>query len=127
MVSRLVLASCFVACGKGEPDGVASDSTVVVLDSSGVTLIANQAPERALVATRLMKVGVVDGDPTLRFHQVRGLAVDSIGGFWVTDADEAVRHYDSSGRFLGKAGSKGSGPGESESQGSVWIGDRSIL
>jgi DNA-binding beta-propeller fold protein YncE len=42
-----------------------------------------------------------------------GVAVDSSGNVYVTDADNnRVRKFDSYGRYLTQLGSKGSGPGQ---------------
>ena len=106
------LAIAFLALALGCEPAEPPTRPVTVRDSAGIELVTNSGPDVPLEVTEVLRVGVLDGDPTLQFDQVNALAVDSVGGFWVTDSYEAVRHFDSAGSYVGSVGGRGEGPGE---------------
>lgn len=100
------------ACEGTTPAG--SSGGVEILDSAGVEMVRDARSERVLSLEERLRVGVVEGDPDLQFDQVRGLAVEADGGFWVVDSHASIRRFDARGSFRGRAGGQGEGPGESE-------------
>jgi hypothetical protein len=80
-------------------------------DSADVTFVTNSGPDHSLEVREVLRVGVVDGNPDLQFHIVRGIGVDSVGGMWIGDSN-GLRYYDESGRYVRSLGGIGQGPGE---------------
>jgi hypothetical protein len=60
-----------------------------------------------------LRIGKLDGPEEEMFGSVAELAPDGHGGVYVFDSKApALRHFDSTGRFVAKLGGKGAGPGE---------------
>jgi hypothetical protein len=98
-----------------------------VSDSAGVSIVLSSGADKVLAVHESLRLGVVDGDPRLQFHNIRGIAVDSGGTIWVADS-EGVRQYRRSGDYIGLVGRRGRGPGESPvGFGSVWVTPGRIL
>jgi 6-bladed beta-propeller len=67
----------------------------------------------SIVATRLLRIGQLDGAPEYAFGRIDAIATTADGGFYLCDSnDVSIRRYDSSGAFIRKVGRKGAGPGE---------------
>jgi len=99
-----------------------------VSDSGGVRIVRNRGPDQTLKIEEVLRIGVVGGEPDLEFHEIRNLAVDSLGGVWVSDSYERVRHYGPEGEYLGYVGGKGQGPGEAaDGYADVWVGRGTVL
>lgn len=87
-------------------------------DSAGVEIVQN--PDIPLWSdgdgwtfTKLVRIGVSDGDPRYQFGSVSGLLLLSDGRVAVADRlAHNVRFYSADGEFLYATGKKGSGPGE---------------
>jgi hypothetical protein len=101
----------------------------VVTDSAGVRLVRNTGPDIELPVREALRIGVVEGEPEYVFHQIRSLALDSSGAIWVSDSHESLRRYEPDGTYLGKAGGRGPGPGETlgEGYGDIYCGGGTIL
>jgi len=114
----------FSACDSGSDPG----PNAMVGDSAGVRLVRNSGPDKPLPVTEALRVGLVEGDPVLLFDRIRSLAVDSVGGFWVSDSHESIRHYSAEGEYLGHVGGEGQGPGEAAlGYGDVWLGRGTVV
>jgi len=99
-----------------------------VQDSSGVSIISNEGPDRTLEPEEVLRIGAIHGDPDVQFHGITALEVDAAGGVWVCDSHESIRYYDSTGVLGRKLGGRGEGPGEAPSYwGGLWLGQNSIL
>lgn len=58
-------------------------------------------------------VGAVDGPEEFTFGDITALIPDGSGGLYAFDRQvPAIRHYDSTGHYIGQLGSEGQGPGE---------------
>ena len=91
-------------------------------------MVRNRGLDHSMLVRESLRIGVVQGDPDLQFHQIRDLAIDSAGGIWVSDSHETIRHYGPGGEYLGSVGGEGQGPGEaSEGYGDVWTGRGTVL
>ena len=77
------------ACIDSGQDQVSRTS---VSDSAGVRVVDSRGPDRPITIRETVRVGVVQGDPNLQFHQIRNLAVETSGGFRVSDSYESDRH-----------------------------------
>jgi hypothetical protein len=102
------LAVLAAGCGSAVDDRAGS---VEVRDSAGVAFVVNSGADHRLSLREVLRIGVVDGDPGLQFHVVRGIAVDSTGGMWVGDTN-GLRYYDEAGGYIRSLGGIGEGPGE---------------
>ena len=112
----------------GDSGAGSSDMGFSVQDSSGVATTINTGPDLSLPIREVLRFGVLMGDPRLQFHGIRDLAIDSLGGIWVCDSYEAIRHYSASGEYLGQVGGRGQGPGEAPyGYGAVWVGPGTVL
>lgn len=112
-----VLAVCAILAGCAAADD--GSPGVVVRDSAGVEIVENRMPAWTddagwtLADSPRVRIGVVDGDPEYQFFQVRDGILLSDGRIVVLDGgDREFRFYDEAGRFLGKGGAEGAGPGE---------------
>ncbi len=113
------------ACGGSEPDS--SPASVDVFERDGVEVVRNHAPDHSLDLEQVLEVGGHVEKPELQFHRIRTVRAGAEGDFWVVDADEVIRRYDSDGRYLGSVGGVGDGPGESQGYGNVWVGREEVL
>jgi hypothetical protein len=60
-----------------------------------------------------LAIGALTGADNQIFGYVEGIAVDPEGGIYVADSKRlAIRHFDSTGRFIRTVGRPGKGPGE---------------
>ncbi|MFC1531568.1 6-bladed beta-propeller [Gemmatimonadota bacterium] len=89
-----------------------------IRDSAGVTIVENR--DRPLwkagdewTFTRLVRIGVVDGDSNYVFGDVGGVTVDSHGRIFVLDVQaQHVKVFSPEGEFEQVIGGPGEGPGE---------------
>lgn len=85
--------------------------TALVAIGLGGGTMAAQAPAIPLI--RELTVGQVDGPPEYALGRFELLAPARDGGFYIYDfSDTEIRRYDGTGKFRGRIGRKGSGPGE---------------
>lgn len=103
------------------------DDGLISRDSAGTQIVVNAQPENMLSTTPVLRIGVMDGDPTRQFSRIRSLAVDTAGGIWVVDSHETVRRFDSAGSHAGSVGGAGRGPGEAEGYSNAWAGADDLL
>jgi hypothetical protein len=69
-----------------------------------------------------LAIGVVDGPPEYAFGQIYRAAVEASGAFYLFDVNDGqIRRYDNRGRFTGKIGRKGGGPGEYQTVGGMAV------
>lgn len=123
--SVVICSTLVLACSDRDQDPTL---TTVVSDTAGFRMVKNRGPDRTLAIQEALRVGVVGGDPDLEFHEILDLAVDSLGGIWVSDSNEGVRHFGPDGEYLGYVGGRGEGPGEArDGYGDVWVGHGTVL
>lgn len=113
----LVLAGC----GGADPSGNERlGPSAVVRDSAGIAIVESSAP-RWTGATAWtvqpepsLEIGQATGAPEQQFDGIEGgLKLGDRGGLVVADGGSGeLRVYDAAGRYLFKAGGRGSGPGE---------------
>jgi hypothetical protein len=107
----LALAAA-TACASGDSTTV----NVSVLDSAGVTIVANPASGAAewrLSAEPLLSIGAMEGDANQQLHRVNGAVRLSDGRIAVLNSgSQEVRYYDVDGRHIRTSGREGGGPGE---------------
>lgn len=122
--SRLVpvLSIGLSACGAAGP----ADTTPVVRDSAGITIIENVGPAWPegegwrIDATPLVDIGMLEGPPEYQLFRVNDAVRLSDGRIVVANAGTGeLRYFDAAGRHLLTVGGQGGGPGEFESVG--WI------
>jgi hypothetical protein len=102
-----------LACGPS-PDSttweVRRDS---VGDTTTVRTLSGQVWSSEVRVVGDLTIGVLDGPEHLIFGEITRMAMDAQGGIYVLDAQvPEVRHFSSSGNFLGVVGRSGEGPGE---------------
>lgn len=129
-----LIAPLLCGCGSG------AGPTFVVRDSAGIRIVENRAPAwPAARAWRLarqpkVRIGVAEGDPDYEMADVIDAVRLADGRIVVADRGSAeLRFYDSHGRFLRSAGSRGDGPGQFRELGwltvnrdSLWACDLSL-
>jgi hypothetical protein len=102
--------------GCGGNDG--SHGSTIVRDSVGIEIVESEArsPDVWTVgAVPTLEIGLIDGDPSYQFHQVRSARQLSDGTVVVANGGtREVRFFDESGTFLGASGRRGAGPNEFE-------------
>ena len=107
----LVLTPLLVAC----VEGGATPDAAVVRDSAGVAVVENPPPAAAPVyalSARVLEIGEVAGREEYELHDVGGVVPLSDGGVAVATGGGEIRRYGSDGRFRGRLGGPGDGPGE---------------
>jgi hypothetical protein len=111
--ATLVVAAC-------APDSAADSGSFVARDSAGIVIVENSAPPTearwSVPSEPELSLGVVEGEASLQFDEVRGVVRFDDGRIVVADGgSRQVRFFDPAGGFLRLAGGPGSGPGEFES------------
>jgi WD40 repeat protein len=122
MQLRRILISCALVSGAAVTAGCQSDTTPSTFeqkDSSGVTVAESSAPSWSsesswtLSHQPALQIGVKGGDPDFEFFNVTAACWLRDGRLAVANAgSHTIRFFDLDGRFLGKVGSAGKGPGE---------------
>jgi hypothetical protein len=98
--------------------GAASRWAGTMRDSAGVVIVENQDQPLwhegdAWTFTKVIRIGVRDGDPRYQFGSTTGLVVLSDGRVVVADAmAHTIRFFSPEGTYLHELGREGSGPGE---------------
>lgn len=111
----VALATLFAAACSGGGGGDWSGS---VVDSAGVTMVANSVDGmwgvgQGWTLEEELKIGAIEGDPEYQFGQVGSIAVDSKGQIYVMDAQaQNLKVYDADGNYVQTIGQRGGGPGE---------------
>jgi hypothetical protein len=106
-----VLLVTLLACVKHD-----DDATVMVRDSAGIQIVENRAPlwtgaeTWTLSPQPVLQIGTDAGAPEYEFTQVWG--VHRLPNGHIVVADSVLSFFDSSGKFLRRAGRRGQGPGE---------------
>lgn len=115
-ISLIGLLSLFAACANSRDASSRWQGTV--RDSAGVEIVENPdiplwSDGEGWTFTRLVRIGVSDGDPRYQFGSVSGLLLLSDGRVAVADRlAYNIRFFSPDGEFLYSVGKKGSGPGE---------------
>ncbi len=123
-LSGLVLATACSGTGDAGPTWSGT-----MRDSAGVTIVENQdvplwGEGDGWTFTRLVRVGVREGDDRYQMGGVSGLVVLSDGRIVIADAmARNVRFFTPDGEHLVTVGRRGSGPGEFA--GVTWLGSTS--
>jgi hypothetical protein len=114
VTTLLVLASAFVlGCQSASTTGTWKASRDVVGDTTTVHTLSGQIWPSGVELVEVVTIGVLEGPDELMFGNVTRLAEDQEGGIYVLDAQgPIIRHFDSTGAFLGNVGGAGQGPGE---------------
>jgi hypothetical protein len=120
-------AMALLGCREGDLGEHDIDVTYAVSDSAGVEVIRYPGGDLPLEMRRVLRLGVVDGDPLYQFHRIRTLSITEDGELWLVDGHPSVRGYDRRGVHLGSVGGAGSGPGEAQEYGSAWAGGAQVL
>jgi hypothetical protein len=109
----LLATTLAAACG-----GDATGGGVERLDSAGVPVVVNAAPDSSspvwrLSAQPVVEIGAVDGPEAYQLFRASSGAVLSDGTIVVANGGtQQVRFYDSAGRHLRSVGGQGEGPGQ---------------
>lgn len=132
-VRNTLVLVLLTACTGGAAD--APDVETSVRDSAGITVVENSgtgwAPQQGwrVAAEPAVDIGVLEGAPEYQLFRVRGSAVLSDGRIVVANAGtRELRYYSPAGEHLRSVGRQGSGPGEFEELGGVWLmgGDSAV-
>jgi hypothetical protein len=109
-------------------EGEAGGPAAVIRDSAGIRIVENPAlaptapPLWTVAAEPRVDIGVLEGDEAYQLSQVVGAVRLSDGRIVVANGgSHELRYFDSTGTFLTSAGRKGSGPGEFEMLGSLFV------
>jgi hypothetical protein len=116
------------ACGTAGSGSTTAGSGPVVRDSAGIRIVENSGPAWtgpagwSVVDSPLVDIGGVAGDPAYDLSQVNtvvrlsdGRLAAAVGGAF------QVRFFDPAGTHLTSSGAKGSGPGEYQGIGGMWL------
>lgn len=99
----------------GADDALPDRDTVAERDSAGIVIVevASRFPEWDVSPDTLLRLGVVEGDPSQQFDRVAHAARLSDGGVVVIDGGALeVRWFAASGRHAASYARRGAGPGE---------------
>lgn len=106
--------TALVGCDANEepaPEAVVRDSAGVVIQEFPETVL--EGPPLVLAGEPAVRIGVVEGAPEYQWTHPVAAARLADGGFAVLEQTPAeVRTFDSDGRFQGRIGTEGDGPGE---------------
>lgn len=126
VVTALAVSTILGACSRGAES--ASPSGPARRDSSGVEIVENARPRWAAGAgwavadSPLVDVGGKAGDPAYDLAQVSGVLLLGQGRIAVAVGGAyQVRIYGPDGAHLATAGQRGSGPGEYQGIGGLWV------
>ena len=108
------LATIFpLACGAESPSMELEVLRQVAGDTTTVHIVAGQIWPSEVSLSEDLAIGVLDGPVHLIFGEITRMAEDPQGGIYVLDGQvPEIRHFDSSGNFVGTVGRAGAGPGE---------------
>lgn len=122
--SVLALLLAAGGCAEGE-----SAWQGTVTDSAGVPIVTNAgvgvwSPEESWTVEEDLRIGSAEGEAEYQFGQIVGIDVAADGRIFVLDQHARdVRVFDPEGRFIGRIGKSGSGPGElGQGAGPVFVG-----
>src|ERR1041384_3518643 len=126
--TTLVLAAGLSACG-GSRGGAAGGGEVRSRDSAGIRIVENRGQAWAdgegwkVVDSPVVDIGGKGGEAAGDLDQVTGPVSLTDGRLvFANGATSEVRIYDRAARHLHTAGRKGSGPGEYQTFGGLWVG-----
>lgn len=111
----LALLLLVVGCNRGSAGG---ESNLTVLDSAGIQIVSNPAPNSPTPAFELsddpiLHIGLVEGDPEYLFYDVTSAMRLSDGRIVVLNGGTGeLRFYSRDGRHIRTVGGLGEGPGE---------------
>ena len=114
--STILLAPIVTACGDAADASARWSGTM--RDSAGVVIVENEdvplwREGDAWTFTKVVRIGVRDGDPRYQFGGTSGLVVLSDGRVVVADPmAHNIRFFSPEGEYLLELGREGSGPGE---------------
>jgi len=138
LLTGILAGSWMVACGSGDAVGGGSYQ---VRDSAGVEIVESVRPAWEegggwrVGSDALLRIGVVEGDPTRQFTEVSGAVRLVDGTVVVADGgSQEVRFFGADGEHLGTVGRPGEGPGEFtglsglgiDASGQIWAYDFSL-
>jgi hypothetical protein len=112
--SLVVLIFVSAACAGDAP----ASSSVEVIDSAGVRIVVNAAPDTAgpifrLSAQPIASIGVTEGAPEYQLYRASGGRRLSDGTIvFANGGTQEVRFYDAQGTHIRSVGREGEGPGE---------------
>ncbi len=121
LLPALVLAGC-----AGDP-APPLDTEILRGDSAGVEIVTLRLAEEGIprfgpAPGPDLEIGVASGEDPYLMDRVMGAVRLSRGGMAVLDAGwRELRRYDGEGRFLGRSGGAGDGPGEFRSPGRLFL------
>jgi hypothetical protein len=82
-------------------------------DTTIVRTVAGQAWDAPREIQIDLSIGALEGPEETMFGRISAIAVDSLGGVYVYDAQvPAIRYFDAEGSFVRQVGRDGAGPGE---------------
>jgi hypothetical protein len=85
----------------------------VVGDTTVVRTVGTEPASATRTLTRVFSFGKFDGAPEYVFGRISAVRLAPDGSVWVFDMSvPALRHFDSTGKFIRQVGRGGSGPGE---------------
>lgn len=109
---------CLAVVSGCADDRSSASGPAVIRDSASITIVENAAPvwadgEGWTLSDDPVTIGIVDGLPEYRFHDVIGVLVQSGGTIVVGDMGSSqLRFFDPAGRHVRTASRQGRGPGE---------------
>lgn len=117
-----VAAAAFLGCAT--PEAVLPRPAIA--DSAGLTIVENsrlgwRGVPWMVASEPSVSIGVLAGTPDLQLFDIRDAARQSDGTIVVVDESRTVRRFDATGRFVGRSGGPGGGPGEFEEPADIRI------
>jgi len=112
LLSIILMLASFTLCRNQQIEWKGSIDEV-----DGVTIVKNHKEpiysENVLDLKEELSIGEAGGNSAYMFSQIRDIAIDEAGRFYVLDMKERhIKVFDEKGRYLRTIGKKGQGPGE---------------
>jgi hypothetical protein len=109
-----LLAGPAPAAQKSNPPGKGRAPLIL----NGKTPQPKPGQRKKLVFKEELSIGQAEGDENYMFGEFVAFNTDREGNFYVTDIDKKrIQKYDPAGKYLGRIGNAGQGPGEFQSPG----------
>jgi hypothetical protein len=121
-ISRRSLRAALPPLDDMRPNHVILATALLLLSACSDANVSKRPDSWTIATTPSMSIGLADGDSVYLFQRIADARLLPDGRIVVADERLLVlREYDRNGTFITQMGGKGSGPGEFQSLGDIWI------
>ena len=131
---RALTASALALTGALATGSTAVAQEPIVRDSAGITIVENSPPRGGarpplqVSARPTLQIGHEGADPAYQFDRIVAVTRGRDGAVIVADQGSSeIRTFDASGRFVGKVGRVGRGPGEFQTLAGILVMENDSL